>query len=85
MGAEILPWQNMVEVIELFYPKVGNGDLIRWKPCYVHSLHVALVQPERWRMEDALYEIAPCVCLPGYPWIAPCRDRTTIMNFRHLA
>ena len=34
-------------------------------------------------MEDALYEIALC-CLPGYPWIAPCRTRTTIERFRHL-
>ncbi|KSX64468.1 IS5/IS1182 family transposase, partial [Escherichia coli] len=22
---QILPWQNMVEVIEPFYPKAGNG------------------------------------------------------------
>ncbi len=36
---QILPWQNMVEVIEPFYPKAGNGtgDLIRWKPCYAFT------------------------------------------------
>ena len=33
---QILPWQNMVEVIEPFYPKAGNG-LIRWKPCYAFT------------------------------------------------
>ena len=31
---QILPWQNMVEVIEPFYPKAGNG---RWKPCYAFT------------------------------------------------
>ncbi len=35
---QILPWQNMVEVIEPFYPKlVMAGDLIRWKPCYAFT------------------------------------------------
>jgi IS5 family transposase len=30
---QILPWQNMVEVIEPFYPKAGNGRAARfwWK------------------------------------------------------
>ncbi|EGI11889.1 transposase InsH for insertion sequence element IS5, partial [Escherichia coli H736] len=35
---QILPWQNMVEVIEPFYPRlVMAGDLIRWKPCYAFT------------------------------------------------
>ena len=35
---QILPWQNMVEVIEPFYPRlVVAGDLIRWKPCYAFT------------------------------------------------
>ncbi|OKT46162.1 hypothetical protein ACN60_10890 [Escherichia coli] len=84
---QILPWQNMVEVIEPFYPKAGNGrrpypleTMLRihcmqhWynlsdgameDALYeiasmrlfalsagnhaTHSLHAALVQPERWR------------------------------------
>ncbi len=46
---QILPWQNMVEVIEPFYPKAGNGrrpypleTMLR-----IHCMHAALVQPER--------------------------------------
>ncbi len=35
---QILPWQNMVEVIEPFYPKAGNGRRpYRWKPCYAFT------------------------------------------------
>ena len=35
---QILPWQNMVEVIEPFTPRlVMAGDLIRWKPCYAFT------------------------------------------------
>ncbi|VDA25093.1 Putative transposase (identified by ISEscan HMM) [Klebsiella pneumoniae] len=34
---QILPWQNMVEVIEPFYPKAGGDGPIRWRPCCVFT------------------------------------------------
>ena len=67
-----------------FYPKTGNGRRpIRWRPCRIPACSIGTTLSDG-AMEDALHEIAPCACLPDYPWIAPCRDRTTIMNFRHL-
>ncbi|STI83788.1 IS5 transposase and trans-activator [Escherichia coli] len=71
---QILPWQNMVEVIEPFYPKAGNGR----RPYPLETM-LRIHCMQHWynlsdgAMEDALYESPPCVCLPGYPWIAPCR------------
>jgi IS5 family transposase len=56
---QILPWQNMVEVIEPFYPRlVMAGDLIRWKPCYVFYCMQHWYNLSDGAMEDALYEIA---------------------------
>ncbi|VCX89085.1 Putative transposase (identified by ISEscan HMM) [Escherichia coli] len=36
---QILPWQNMVEVIEPFTPRLKYycASLIRWKPCYAFT------------------------------------------------
>jgi IS5 family transposase len=35
---QILPWQNMVEVIEPFYPKAGNGRRpYPLEPCYAFT------------------------------------------------
>jgi IS5 family transposase len=45
---QILPWQNMVEVIEPFYPKAGGRRPYPLETM-LRSLHAALVQPERWR------------------------------------
>ena len=49
------------------------GDLIRWKPCYAFtacSIGTTWAMA-RWKM--LCTKSPPCVCLPGYPWIAPCR------------
>ena len=70
----ILPWQDMSAVIEPFYPKAGNGR----RPYPLETM-LRIHCMQHWynlsdgAMEDALYEIATCVCLPDYPWIAPCR------------
>ena len=71
---QILPWQNMVEVIEPFIPKAGNGR----RPYPLETM-LRIHCMQHWynlsdgAMEDALYKSPPCVCLPVYPWIAPCR------------
>ena len=66
---QILPWQNMVEVIEPFF-KAGNGR--RPYPLETMlriSLHAALVQPERWRDGRCLYgnrlHASVCPVIPG--------------------
>jgi IS5 family transposase len=79
---QILPWQNMVEVIEPFYPLVMAEALSAGNHA-AHSLHAALVQPERC-MEDALYEIASMRLFARLSLDSALPDRTTIMNFRHL-
>ncbi|XMR33779.1 transposase [Escherichia coli] len=75
----------MVEVIEPFYPKAGNGrrpypleTMLR-----IHCM-AALVQPERWRDGNALYEIASMRLFARLSLDSALPDRTTIMNFRHL-
>ncbi len=42
---QILPWQNMVEVIEPFYPKAGWPTALSAGDHAAYSLHAALVQP----------------------------------------
>ncbi len=87
---QILPWQNMVEVIEPFYPKAGNG---RWPYPLETMLRIHFMQ--HWynlsdgAMEDALYEIASMRLFARLSTDSalPDRtlpDRTTIMNLRHL-
>ena len=81
---QILPWQNMVEVIEPFYPKAGNGlatlslETMLRIHCMRHWYNLS-----DGAMEDALYEIASMRLFARLSWIAPLPDRTTIMNFRH--
>ena len=56
---QILPWQNMVEVIEPFYPKAGSGR----RPYPLETM-LRIHCMQHWynlsdgAMEDALYEIA---------------------------
>ncbi|GJA51822.1 transposase InsH for insertion sequence element IS5T [Aeromonas caviae] len=82
---QILPWQNMVEVIEPFYPKAGNGR----RPYPLETmLRIHCLQ--HWynlsdgAMEDALYEIASMRLFARLSLDSALPDRTTIMNFRHL-
>ncbi|VDC13465.1 Putative transposase (identified by ISEscan HMM) [Klebsiella pneumoniae] len=65
---QILPWQNMVEVIEPFYPKAGNGrrpyplETMLRIHCMQHWYNRATVP---WKMPCT--KSPPCACLPDYP------------------
>ncbi len=78
---QILPWQNMVEVIEPFYPKAGNGR----RPYPLETM-LRIHCMQHWynlndgAMEDALYESASTRLFTRLS----LDSRTTIMNFRHL-
>ncbi len=82
---QILPWQNMVEVIEPFYPKAGNGR----RPYPLETM-LRIHCMQHWynlsdgAMEDALYEIASMRLFARLSPDSALPDRTTIMNFRHL-
>jgi IS5 family transposase len=67
---QILPWQNMVEVIEPFYPKAGNGR----RPYPLETM-LRIHCMQHWynlsdgAMEDALYDrlhASVCPVIPGY-------------------
>ena len=80
---QILPWQNMVEVIEPFYPKAGNGR----RPYPLETM-LRIHRMQHWynlsdgAMEDALYEIASMRLFARLSLDSALPDRTTIMNFR---
>ncbi|MFQ2591103.1 IS5 family transposase [Aeromonas media] len=82
---QILPWQNMVEVIEPFYPKAGSGR----RPYPLETM-LRIHCMQHWynlsdgAMEDALYEIASMRLFARLSLDSALPDRTTIMNFRHL-
>ncbi|MDX7691914.1 IS5 family transposase [Aeromonas caviae] len=82
---QILPWQNIVEVIEPFYPKAGNGR----RPYPLETM-LRIHCMQHWynlsdgAMEDALYEIASMRLFARLSLDSALPDRTTIMNFRHL-
>ncbi|AUV18010.1 IS5/IS1182 family transposase [Aeromonas sp. ASNIH7] len=82
---QILPWQNMVEVIEPFYPKAGSGR----RPYPLETM-LRIHCMQHWynlsdgAMEDALYEIASIRLFARLSLDSALPDRTTIMNFRHL-
>ncbi|MGU5703458.1 transposase [Aeromonas caviae] len=80
---QILPWQNMVEVIEPFYPKAGNGR----RPYPLETM-LRIHCMQHWynlsdgAMEDALYEIASMRLFARLSLDSALPDRTTIMISR---
>jgi IS5 family transposase len=83
---QVIPWQQLIALIEPHYPKAGNGrrpypleTMLR-----IHFLQhwYSLSDPA---MEEHLYEIAS---LRRFAGLSLSRDRipdeTTILNFRHL-
>ncbi len=82
---QILPWQNLVEVIEPFYPKAGNGR----RPYPLETM-LRIHCMQHWynlndgAMEDALYESASMRLFARLSLGSALPDRITIMNFRHL-
>lgn len=81
----LLPWPQLLEVIEPFYPKAGNGR----RPYPLESMF-RIHCMQQWyslsdeAMEDALYGIASMRQFTQLSLDKAIPDRTTIMNFRHL-
>ena len=81
----LLPWSQLLEVIDPFYPKAGNGR----RP-YALETVFRIHCMQQWfslgdeAMEDALYEIASMRQFAQLSLDKAIPDRTTIMNFRHL-
>jgi len=83
---QVIPWQELVKVIERYYPKAGNGrqpmPLERMLRIYFMQQWYSLSDPS---MEDALYDIESMRRFASIDLaldIVP--DETTILNFRHL-
>ncbi|WP_457802774.1 IS5 family transposase [Vibrio cholerae] len=80
-----LPWSQLLEVIEPFYPKAGNG-----RCPYPLETMFRIHCMQQWyslgdeATEDALYEIASMRQFARLSLDKAIPDRTTIMNFRHL-
>ncbi|MGO4054839.1 IS5 family transposase [Vibrio cholerae] len=81
----LLPWTQLLAVIEPFYPKAGNGR--RPYPLEtmfrIHCMQQWLSLSDE-AMEDALCEIASMRPFAQLSLDKAIPDRTTIMNFRHL-
>ncbi len=81
----LLPWVQLLEVIEPFYPKAGNGR----RPYPLETMF-RIHCMQQWynlsdeAMEDALDEIASMRQFAQLSLDKAVPDRTTIMNFRHL-
>ena len=81
----LLPWSQLLGVIEPFYPKAGNGR----RPYALENMF-RIHCMQQWyslsdeAMEDALYEIASMRQFAQLSLDKAIPDRTTIMNFRHL-
>ena len=81
----LLPWPQLLKVIEPFYPKTGNGR----RPYPLETMF-RIHCMQQWyslgdeAMEDALYEIASMRQFAQLSLDKAIPDRTTIMNFRHL-
>ena len=81
----LLPWPQLLEVVEPYYPKAGNGR----RPYPLETM-LRIHCMQQWyalsdeAMEDALYEIASMRLFAHLSLDSAIPDRTTIMNFRHL-
>src|SRR4030042_5323982 len=83
---KVIPWAELVQVIEKYYPKAGNGrqpmPMERMLRIYFMQQWYALSDPA---MEDALYDIESMRRFADIDIesdVIP--DETTILNFRHL-
>ena len=83
---EVIPWKELIQIIEKHYPKAGNGrqpmPLERMLRIYFMQQWYGLSDPA---MEDALYDIESMRRFAGVDIISDVvPDETTILNFRHL-
>ncbi len=81
---QILPWQNMVKSSSRFTPRLVMPATLSAGNHATHSLHAALVQPERWRDGRCFLCNASMRLFARLSLDSALPDRTTIMNFRHL-
>ena len=83
---KVLPWKDLIQIIERYYPKAGNGrqpmPLEMMLRIYFMQQWYALSDPA---MEDALYDIESMRRFAGIDIAADVvPDETTILHFRHL-
>ena len=82
---QVVPWKQLLSVIEPFYPDTGRG---RRPYPMATMLRVHLMQ--NWfglsdpAMEEALYEIGSMRMFAGLSMSGPIPDETTILNFRRM-
>jgi len=83
----ILPWRNLLSVIEPHYPKSGlpgRQPLGLSKMFRIHCMQNWFNFSDR-QMEDAMYEIESIRRFAGFSSVLDSLpDETTILNFRHL-
>jgi IS5 family transposase len=83
---KVIPWAELVQVIEKYYPKAGNGrqpmPMERMLRIYFMQQWYALSDPA---MEDALYDIESMRRFADIDLsVDVVPDETTILNFRHM-
>lgn len=83
----IIPWQELLWLIEPHYPKTGQRGR---QPMALRSMF-RIYCLQNWfnlsdrQMEDALYEIESMRRFAGFSGVTDgLPDETTILNFRHL-
>ena len=82
---QVVPWKQLLSVIEPFYPDTGRG---RRPYPMATMLRVHLMQ--NWfglsdpAMEEALYEIGSMRMFAGLSMSGPIPGETTILNFRRM-
>lgn len=83
---QIIPWQRLIDCIDLHYPKPGNGrpPIPLERMLRIHLLQHFFNYSDP-AMEEALYEV-PLYCrFAGIDLaVDTVPDETTICNFRHL-
>jgi len=82
----VIPWEELTQIIEQYYPKAGNGrqpmPLHRMLRIYFMQQWYGLSDPA---MEDALYDIESMRRFADVDIEADeVPDETTILHFRHL-
>ncbi len=83
---QIIPWRQLVRLINPYYPKAGNGrapmGVEKMLRIYFMQQWFSLSDPA---MEDALYDSNAMVRFAGIDLSSdPVPDESTILKFRHL-
>jgi IS5 family transposase len=83
---KVIPWSELLQVIEKYYPKAGNGrqpmPMERMLRVYFMQQWYGLSDPA---MEDALYDIESMRRFADIDLsVDVVPDETTILNFRHM-